>query len=207
MRCINLARVSFAIVLLLFAAANANAQAPQTFPPAALKAWEAHARRYCRTVGAEYAGAKFEPLPPAGVEGSDVPAGAGRHLAADFNGDGKADFVLATPNGGCAGHNEGRNGPQLVVDFVLSTASGYAMESQGAPDGYYDTLVMQSLRPSWVQRRGNADVLRHSTGSAGAGRCGPLPAEVVWGWNGRNIDVIERYDAEGQPVDDQGCRV
>jgi hypothetical protein len=197
----------FFVLPLLLSAVTANAQAPQSLPPAALAAWQTHAHRSCRVLGEKYVGAKFAAMPAKGVAGGDLAAGMGRYLAAEFNGDGKPDFVVVTPNGGCAGVNEGRWGPQLVIDYVLSTASGYVRDSQGSSDGYDYTLVMQSIGPAVVQRRGNVHVLHYKTGSTGAGRCGPLSAEVVWGWNGRHVDVLEQYNEKGQLVDDEGCLV
>lgn len=196
---------SFVTPLLVLAAFNAGAQTPPSLPSSALKAWETHARQYCGSIGERYVGARFKPMPASDIDGSGMPAGTGRYLAVDFNDDGKPDFVIATPNGGCAGLNEGRDGPQLTVEFVVSTASGHVRDSQSSTDGYDSTLVMPSISPAWVQRRGNAQVLRYPTGSAGAGRCGPLPAEVVWGWNGRHVEVLERYNARNQPVDAEGC--
>ncbi len=194
--------------LLMLAAMQASAQSsPATLPTAALKAWQTHARSYCAEVEERYVGARFAPVPATGISGDALPAGAGRYLAADFNGDGKPDYVLATPNGGCAGHSEGRNGPELIIDFVMASANGYVRDTQQAGDGYSFTLVMPFLSPAWLQRRGNVDVLRYETGSVGAGRCGPLPTEVVWGWDGRNINVLEQYNARRQLVDEEGCAV
>lgn len=194
--------------ILMLAAMQASAQSSTgTLPPAALKAWETQARRYCGDIQERYVGARFAPLPASGMDGSALPAGAGRFLAVELNGDGKPDYVITTPNGGCAGRDEGRDGPQLTIDFVLSTANGYSRDSRRQPGGYEETLTLRELRPSWVQRRGNTSVLRYPTGSVGAGSCGPLPTEVVWGWNGRNVDVLERYNAKRQLVDAEGCTV
>lgn len=196
----------FLIVLSLMSA-DAGAWAREALPPAVQDAWEAHARRHCRDTKEKYLGAKFVSMPLSGVDGSALSAGEARYLTADFNGDGRPDFAIATPNGGCAGINERHRGSQLVVDFVLSSAGGYAADSQRDPDGYRTPLVVPFISPSWIQRRGKADVLRYETGSAGAGRCGPLPTEAVWGWNGRGIDVLERYDARRRAVDEEGCMV
>lgn len=194
--------------LLMLAAMQASAQSsPATLPTAALKAWQTHARSYCGDIQERYVGARFTPLPASGMDGSALQVGAGRFLAVELNGDGKPDYVIATPNGGCAGLNEGRDGPQLTIDFVLSTANGYVWDSRRQSGGYEETLTLRELRPSWIQRRGNASVLRYPTGSAGAGRCGPLPTEVVWGWNGRHVDVLERYNTRRQLVDEEGCAV
>lgn len=194
--------------ILMLAAMQASAQSSTAaLPTAALKAWQTHARSYCAEVEERYVGARFAPVPAKGISGDALPAGAGRYLAADFNGDGKPDYVFATPNGGCAGHNEGRNGPELIIEFVLSAGDGYVLDAQQAEDGYSFTLARPFLSPAWLQRRGNVDVLRYETGSVGAGRCGPLATEVVLGWNGRNVDVLEQYNARRQLVDEEGCAV
>ena len=190
-----------AVMLLTAGGAWAQQKAPAgALPPAALKAWEAHARKSCRVAQEKYVGARFAQLRAVGepADGLDVAAGTGKYLVADFNGDGRPDFLVLTPNGGCAGTNANAGGQLYAFEFVLSVASGFVVDESVS-------ITMPFIDPAWLKRRGKADVLRVQTFSAGAGKCGSLPAEAVWGWTGSAMDVIERYSGKGQLVDQEGC--
>lgn len=116
-------------------------------------------------------------------------------IPADFNGDGKSDYVMFTPSGGCddgvENHNYGsRGGPP--TEFVISTPTGYqAFEGFG---GWVDAKM--------IQRRGSRDVLVFSQGMNG--RCG-FVRDAIWGWTGSGVDVVERRNERGQIVDKEGC--
>lgn len=183
--------------------AAASAQrpaAPASLPPAALAAWEAYARNQCALEDARFAPVTFAPLADADeavelVEGQSE-ANRGGFIAADFNGDGRPDFIVMTEGRGCVtqGPSYGNAGPPN--DFVLSAASGYQVV-----EGFNGWLG-----PAMVKRRGERDVIEYP-GSGGGfhGRCGVVIA--VWGWDGQGMDVVERRNDRGEVVDEEGCAV
>jgi len=178
------------------AAAPAAAPAAAALPPAAVAAWENFARGQCRDQGERFGAVRFAPLAGRG-EAVDLverhfAGGKGGFLSADFNADGNLDFVVTTPGHGCAasGPAYGDRGPP--VDFIVSTAGGYKVV-----DGF-----MGWIAPAMIVRRGDRDAL-DLPGSFN-GRCGTV-AKVTWGWTNNGIDVVERRDDRGQPVDREGC--
>lgn len=170
--------------------------APTVLPPAALSAWETFARRQCRDQGERFAAVRFAPLAGKGegvgfVE-QHFTGNTGGFVSADFNADGKPDFVVTTPGHGCvsSGPSYGDQGPP--VDFIVSTAGGYRVS-----DGF-----MGWIAPAMIGRRGDRDVLDLPGGFNG--RCGPV-TRVTWGWTDDDIDVVERLNDSGERVDREGC--
>lgn len=176
-----------------------DAAAPPTaLPPAALAAWERFARGQCRDQGERSAAVRLAPLAgrsdAVDLVEQHFAGGKGGFVSADFNSDGRPDFVVTTPGHGCVsdGPAYGDQGPP--VDFVISVAGGYE-----AFDGFVDWIS-----PAMIARRGDRDVL--DLPISVNGRCGPVTT-VSWGWTGDGIDVVERRNDSGQPVDREGCAV
>jgi hypothetical protein len=173
---------------------RAAVPASGTLAPAALAAWEAHARNTCRLMQERFVAKRFERFTGGGQEFTSTGNG---YLTADFNGDGKTDYIMFTPNGGCA-EDEGsrsygsRGGPP--TDFVISTPTGYKLF-----EGFGGWVVADM-----VKRRGDRDVLVFSDGRNGD--CGFI-REAVWGWSGNGVEVIERRNDRGALVDQEGCPV
>jgi hypothetical protein len=178
-----------------------------TLPAAAREAWLNGQRAYCALVQGHYDNRTKPRFSPnaAPVRGTaDSPAeqddsGANPFIAADFNGDGRRDFVVTRNETGCetddGGLHEryGTAGP--MNDFVISNPTGgYRMY-----DGF-----MSWLSPAMVERHGTRDVLAIRGGRAFD--CGVV-AEIVWGWNGSEIAVLERRGERGEPVDKEGCAI
>lgn len=172
----------------------AGLPAPTALPPAALAAWQADARAYCRDIGEKFVGARFVPLASDDASAELSEAGQGAFLAGDFNGDGRPDFLAITPSGGCSfeGAPYGRAGPPN--SFLLSTASGYQVN-----EGF-----MGYISTGMIKRRGDRDVLDYR-GSFN-GTCGFIEY-IVWGHAGGKMDVIERRNDKGALVDREGCAV
>ncbi len=179
------------------ASGDAAAAPPASLPPAALAAWEAYAREQCALDDSRFTSVTFVPLSE--MEEQVVEAGQqtvedrGGFIAADFNGDGRPDFVVATSSHGCAtqGPAYGSSGPPN--DFILSTADGYLVV-----DGF-----MGWTGAATIERRGERDMLVYAGGNLN-GSCGTV-ARVVWGWTGREMDVLERRNERGEIVDQEGC--
>lgn len=178
------------------ATAAAAAPASTALPPAAAAAWESFARGQCRDQGERFGAARFAPLVGYAETVELVErlfaGGKGGFVSADFNADGKPDFVVTTPAHGCvaSGPAYGDQGPP--VDFIVSTAGGYK-----AFDGF-----MGWMAPAMIVRRGDRDVLDLPGGFNG--RCG-IVTKVTWGWTGGAVDVVERRNDHGQLVDREGC--
>lgn len=174
-----------------------QAAAPASLPPAALAAWEAYAREQCALDDARFASVVFVPFSGTGEPVDQVEqesaADQGGFIAADFNGDGQPDFLIMTPGRGCVtqGPSFGNAGPPN--DFVLSTADGYRVV-----DGF-----MGWTAAATVERRGERDVLVYAGGGFN-GSCGVV-TQAVWGWNGREMDIVERRNDRGESVDREGC--
>lgn len=173
------------------------AASPASLPPAALSAWESFARSACALDDVPFTSVAFAPLSGMGDAIDEIEAqfaaGRGGFITAEFNGDGRPDYLVVTPGHGCAseGPPYGNAGPPH--DFVLSTASGYR-----ARDGF-----MGWAGPAMIERRGDRDVLAYAGGGFN-GRCGAVVA-AVWGWNGQAMAVVERRNDRGEIVDEQGC--
>lgn len=168
-------------------APSSAATRPVALPPAALAAWESYARQVCRTIGERFTPVRFTPL----AQGIAVDRpGRGGFVGADFNGDGQPDFVVVTAGQGCTGGGPGAE----AVDFILSDAGGY-----GAMEGFAG-----SFDAAMVKRRDGRDVVEYPAGFFG--NCGEVTA-AIWGWNGEEMDVIERRNSEHERVDQEGCAV
>lgn len=167
--------------------ASMTTTAPAALPPAALTAWEGYARQQCRTMGERFVPVRFTPL----GNGATVDRpGRGGFVTTDFNGDGQPDFVAVTANQGCAGQGPG----QGVVDFIVSTGSGYrTVEGYAGP---FDAGM--------IKKRNGRDVVEYPGGFFGS--CGDV-AVAVWGWSGQRMDVVERRNSKGKTVDEEGCAV
>lgn len=180
------------------ASSKAQGDAPNALPPAALAAWETFARGQCSDQGERFAAVRLAPLAGDG-EAVDLveqhfSGGKGGFVSADFNADGRPDFVVTTPGHGCVsdGPAYGDRGPP--VDFIVSVAGGYQVF-----DGFMDWIS-----PAMIARRGDRYVLDLPGGFNG--RCGPVTT-VAWGWTGDGVDAVERRNDSGQLVDREGCAV
>lgn len=174
------------------------AAATNALPPAALAAWESFARGQCRDQGERFAAVRLAPLAGRGhavdlVE-QHFAGGKGGFVSADFNADGRPDFVVTTPGHGCVGDGPAYGDQGPPVDFIVSVAGGYQ-----AFDGFMDWIS-----PTMIARRGDRDVLDLPIGVNG--RCGPVTT-VAWGWTGDGVDAVERRNDSGQLVDREGCAV
>lgn len=128
--------------------------------------------------------------------GGKVAKDFGKTSRADFNGDGKTDYVLSQENFLCADEpggqmTWGKGGPHY--EFLVSTAAGYTLD-----EGFY-TAGGISIVP---RPKGDVVQLEHenmsSEGCAGA-------FTITWSWTGRKMDVTDRRNAKGQKVDEGGC--
>lgn len=166
--------------------------APVALPSAALAAWEGYARGECRDMRMDFTAVRFAPIQSVNLE-QESAANEGAFFVAEFNGDGRPDFVVTTENWGCAGESDhGKLG--APYDFIISTAQGYQ-----AAYGFNG-----DFGPEDIRRRGKRDVVDYRRGWNGI--CGYVQT-AVWGWNGTQMDVIERRDDKGQLVDKEGCAV
>lgn len=116
-------------------------------------------------------------------------------LTADFNADGKTDYVLSE-NRLCAGAEGGwgRAGPQN--DFLVSSSTGYAL-FQG-----FVTFLEQAN----IKKRESGDVIQFAGSDTSSDGCGDA-FTITWSWNGRKLDLTDRRNAKGQKVDEAGCLV
>ena len=177
-------------------AAATPAATPTALPPAALSAWESFARGQCRDQGERFAAVRFAPL--AGrAEAVDLVeqhfAGSkGGFVSADFNADGRPDFLVTTPGHGCVTSNPSYGDQGPPVDFIVSSGSGYRVF-----DGFTGWIA-----PAMIARRDERDLLDLPGGFNG--RCGTV-TKVSWGWTGTDIDAVERRNDRGELVDREGC--
>ena len=166
--------------------------ANSVLPAAALSAWEGYARGECRDMGVRFSTVRFAPIQSVDLK-QESAANEGAFIVAEFNGDGRPDFVVTTQNWGCAEEaDHGKMGPPY--DFIISTAAGYQVAYGFNGD----------IGPEDVKRRGKRDVVEYRRGWNG--NCGYIET-AVWGWNGTQMDVIERRDDKGKLVDKEGCAV
>lgn len=178
------------------AVAAFTAATPAALPPAALTEWEAFARGQCREQGESFVVQRFAPL-SGRDEAVDLverhfARGQGGFVSADFNADGKSDFVLTTPGRGCVSTGPADGDRGWPVDFIVSTTSGYRVF-----DGFIGWIA-----PAMVIRRGDRDVLDLPGGFSG--KCGAV-TQVTWGWTGNGVDALERRNGSRQIVNKDGC--
>ncbi len=168
---------------------QASPSTTASIPEPAVAAWRAYAGKACTQ-------SKLRFTPPRLVPFADFDRTPNGFIPAEFNGDGRPDFVIVAPNEGCTEDGPrdygSRGGPP--TNFVVSTPAGYRV-FQGF-GGY--------VEPGMIKRRGNRDVLDLGTNRYFNGSCGPV-VQVVWGWTGTEISVIERRDPNGKLVDQEGC--
>lgn len=124
-------------------------------------------------------------------------------LPGDFNGDGRPDYVLLREQAECVGPGGqnpmegmwGNAGPPR--DFLISTREGGYRVYDGfsrAPDLDASNIVKRGdrhvivLNGTWFQPGGEVH-------------------KVIWGWTGEGMAVVERQDARGRPVDEDGYPV
>ncbi|WP_428680427.1 hypothetical protein [Sphingopyxis sp.] len=161
-----------------------------TLPAPALAAWERHARSECRDADSRFSAVRLVPIQSITPE-QEADATMGAFFTGEFNGDGRPDFVVATENWGCAGASDhGKMGPPK--DFIVSTADGY--QAAYGFNGW--------IGPQDIKRRGQRDIIEYRRGWNG--NCGPIGV-AVWGWAGKQMDVIEWRDDKGKSVDKEGC--
>lgn len=170
-------------------ARSAPAVVPTQMPSSAFAAWRTFASDVCARSKLRFASPRLVRF----VDFERTPSG---FIPADFNGDGQPDFIVITPNEGCAEDGPISYGTQggPPTNFVVSSPAGYrAFQGFG---GY--------VSPGMIERRGARDVLNLSFGRNINGRCGPVAA-AIWGWADNMITVIERRNSAGQIVDQEGC--
>ncbi|MGV9009550.1 hypothetical protein [Brevundimonas sp.] len=118
-------------------------------------------------------------------------------LPADFNADGREDYVLmwggasCVDSGGSAsgGFGWGRAGP--TNDFLISTPNGYVIQ-----EGF-----MSELGRDNIKRRGDRDVIEIE---GGWNMDGGEVVRVVHSWDGSQMQILERFNSAGQSVDGDG---
>jgi hypothetical protein len=170
-------------------ARSSPAVVPTQMPSSAFAAWRTFASDVCARSKLRFASPRLVRF----VNFERTPSG---FIPADFNGDGQPDFIVITPNEGCADDGPSSYGTHggPPTNFIVSSPAGYrAFQGFG---GY--------ASPDMIERRGDRDVLNLSFGRNINGRCGPVAA-AIWGWANNMITVIERRNPAGQIVDQEGC--
>ena len=184
-----------AAAVTLFAASCSHTGTASTasLPTDALAAWESHARDMCT---GDFRQVSFVPLGTLKDIESEfytrLSAGDGVFLSGDFNGDGRTDYVVASPEYGCGaeGMPYGRSGS--ANDFILSTPAGYA-----ARRGFVGWLFAAKIR-----RVADRDMVEFS--DPHHGKCSEVTATLL-GLNDQLSSVTEYRDTKGRKVDRNGC--
>ena len=187
--------ISLTAAVTLFAAScsHTGAASPASLPVDALAAWGSHARDMCE---GDFRQVSFVPLDALKDAESEFYArlsdGDGVFLSGDFNGDGRTDYVVASPEYGCGaeGMPYGRSGS--VNDFILSIPAGYS-----AHRGFVGWLFEAK-----IQRVADRDMVEFPTPQHG--KCGEVAATLL-GVDAQLSNVTEYRDAKGQKVDRFGC--
>lgn len=127
----------------------------------------------------------------------EVGQGFGKTLTADFNADGKTDYVISDDRFLCADEGGGqsawgRAGPHN--EFLVSSPSGYALS-----DGFGSYLDASNIKG---RRQGDVIQLDWEDMSS-EGCAGKFTA--TWSWTGKKMDLTDRRNAKGQKVDELGC--
>lgn len=121
-------------------------------------------------------------------------------LPADFNGDGREDYVLMWGGANCVdpggsasgGFGWGRAGP--TNDFLISSPNGYVIQ-----DGFMSNLGRENIK-----RQGDRDVIELE---GGWNMDGGEVVRVIHGWDGNQIQILERFNSAGQSVDGDGYQI
>lgn len=122
----------------------------------------------------------------------------GETVAADFNADGKTDYVLSQENFLCADHPPGQEtwgtwGPQY--EFLISSTAGYKLDK-----GFTQRFGID------VVKRPTGDVIQFEREDmSGEGCAGAFT--ITWSWTGKKMDLTDRRNAKGAKVDERGCPV
>ena len=171
-------------------ASTSQSAQPATPLAKALAAWDSSSQGLCSQLGGTFQPlTDISPLPEEDMPFGGSPTG---FIRADFNGDGKDDFLIKTLNRGCSATDPNATG--APVDFVVSDGAGYrSFAASGIQVG-----------SNKLERRGDRDVFKLK-GGYGA-KC-PEPIISVWGWNGQAMAVVERRNEAGEPVGEDGCKV
>jgi hypothetical protein len=174
-----------------------NTVTSSVIPASAINVWEENARQKCLSWGVKFENTGFSEIPQSGDTTKAVEkifsANNNAYISADFNGDGKKDYVIITPDGGCktGGNNYyGKIGPPN--QFLLSNDRGYSIAS-----GFNAWTSPQQIKHS-----GNSDIIELNTPYTG--KCGQV-SKTTWGWDGEKITIIERRNQQGQLVNQEGC--
>lgn len=114
-------------------------------------------------------------------------------LTADFNADGKTDYVLSEDRL-CMGSESGWGKAGPLNEFLVSSPTGYAL-FQG---------FSSFLEQADIKTRATGDVIQFEWGNTSAGSCDGT-FTVTWSWNGTKMDLTDRRNAKGQKVDSMGC--
>ena len=109
----------------------------------------------------------------------------------EFNGDGRTDYLLLGGGLDCSVDRGGREGPRN--DFLISQSNG----GYGLHGGFPAFEVTDEQ----VVRRNDRDVIALEGTWF---RPGGEVHKILWGWNGAEITVVERQDAQGRAVDEDG---
>ncbi|MDZ4138591.1 MAG: hypothetical protein U1D66_06890 [Erythrobacter sp.] len=130
--------------------------------------------------------------------GGKVGSNYGKTNTADFNADGKPDYILSQENFLCADEPGGQltwgwAGPNY--EFLVSSPAGYKLD-QGFSSAYGIDIVK---RPS-----GDVVQLQHENMSAEG--C-PGVFIITWSWTGKKMDLTDHRNAEGHKVNELGCLV
>ena len=182
-----------AVTLFAASCSHTSTASPASLPVDALAAWESHARDMCM---GDFRQVSFVPLDALKDAEDEFYArlsdGDGVFLSGDFNGDGRTDYVVASPEYGCGaeGMPYGRSGS--ANDFILSTPAGYA-----AHRGFVGWLFKAKIR-----RVADREMIEFPTPQHG--KCGEVAATLL-GVGDQLSSVTEYRDAKGQKVDRFGC--
>ena len=168
-------------------------------PTAAINVWEENARQKCNSWGAKFENIGFSEIEQTNSNNTAIEKIFGNHnnayITGDFNGDGKKDYVIITPDGGCKTDGNtsfGKIGPPN--QFLLSNDKGFSIAS-----GFNAWTG-----PQQIKHVGNSDIIEIT--DLYNGKCGQV-AKTTWGWDGEKITILERRNPQGQLVNQEGCLI